>query len=440
VTKGALYGGILAAADDGTEPETNIVLPAGVSDVDTYSVPAGYCMAIVSENPGDWGNDLGIQIEQDTEDAEAFYLYVYEQLSDGSWELRETWSCSRVKNKKNGYGKAHYVEDVVNGVSDYIRVIDNTSVDEDLLPVEQPTTLQFDKGYDGIAPTATEYSAGWNEFKDRNLYPVRYLCAAGVTDSTVISKMDEVAGVREDCVAYIDPPRDNTASAFTNTISWRNGLSITNVDRVSISGFPWGILQDEYTDKEVLVPLSGYAAAVAMYSHNNFGIEYAPMGPRRAIIPITDLDISITDSDESDIYDDQINPIIQKSGIGILRNGQKNLKALASALDRENVRYLLDDIEWPMRDFLDGFVGENNTEFNRLQVEQGIDAFLRPYKARQALYDYRVTCDDTNNPPEIIDKNELHVDVFVKPVRTAEFIKLKVVVTRSDANLQELFG
>ena len=67
-----------------------------------------------------------------------------------------------------------------------------------------------------------------------------------------------------------------------------------------------------------------------------------------------------------------------------------------------------------------------------------IDPFLRDVKSRRGVYDYMVVCDTRNNTPERIDRNELWVDIYIKPVRSAEFIVLNMIATKTGASFTEL--
>jgi phage tail sheath protein FI len=67
-----------------------------------------------------------------------------------------------------------------------------------------------------------------------------------------------------------------------------------------------------------------------------------------------------------------------------------------------------------------------------------IDQFLRTVKAQNGVYDYKIVCDETNNTPQIIDQNQMNVDVYMKPQRSAEVIQLQIIITRTGANFNEL--
>jgi phage tail sheath protein FI len=106
-----------------------------------------------------------------------------------------------------------------------------------------------------------------------------------------------------------------------------------------------------------------------------------------------------------------------------------------SALDRKNVRFNLLYMENNIEKSLKQFVFENNTSQTRLRCFTIVDEFLGGVKAAGGLYDYSVVCDESNNPPSVIDANQMNVDIYVQPVKTAEIINFTTVITRTGESL-----
>ena len=84
------------------------------------------------------------------------------------------------------------------------------------------------------------------------------------------------------------------------------------------------------------------------------------------------------------------------------------------------------------------FVFEPNTFFTRNQVIAVLKPIFEKVKNQQGMYDYLIVCDERNNTPDVIDRNELIVDIYIKPVRAAEFILVNFYATRTDQNFKEL--
>ena len=109
-----------------------------------------------------------------------------------------------------------------------------------------------------------------------------------------------------------------------------------------------------------------------------------------------------------------------------------------SAFNRVNVRRLFIILEKSIATAVKYFLFEPNDSFTRLQLINMIDPFLRDVKSKRGIYDYMIVADSTNNTPERIDRNELWVDIYIKPVKAAEFVVLNFVATKTGASFTEL--
>ena len=118
--------------------------------------------------------------------------------------------------------------------------------------------------------------------------------------------------------------------------------------------------------------------------------------------------------------------------------GQKTLLKQPSAFDRINVRRLFLNLEKATNQTVKYFVFEPNTLLTRTRVVNTLTPIFENAKNTEGLYDYLIVCDERNNTPDVIDQNELVVDIYLKPVRTAEFILVNFYATRTSANFQEL--
>ena len=115
---------------------------------------------------------------------------------------------------------------------------------------------------------------------------------------------------------------------------------------------------------------------------------------------------------------------------------QKTLSSRPSALDRLNVRLLLVVIEPAIAYALEDFIFELNTASTRAIVTAMISSYMENIKARNGVYDYLVVCDDTNNTAEDIDNYKMNVDLFIKPVKSVEYIPFTVIITRTGTSFQ----
>jgi len=128
------------------------------------------------------------------------------------------------------------------------------------------------------------------------------------------------------------------------------------------------------------------------------------------------------------LYINFINPLVFFTGIGLLNYGNKTSYNSSSALDRTNVARLIAYVRRQLTLAARPFVFEPNDALTRQQIQGVVQTLMVDLKAKRGIYDYLVICDDSNNTPARIDRNELWVDVALEPVKAAEFIYIPVRV------------
>jgi phage tail sheath protein FI len=116
------------------------------------------------------------------------------------------------------------------------------------------------------------------------------------------------------------------------------------------------------------------------------------------------------------------------------------MQSKPSAFDRINVRRLFIVLEKAIATAAKFFLFEFNDQFTRAQFVSTVAPFLREVQGRRGITDFRVVCDETNNPGEVIDRNEFVADIFIKPARSINFIQLNFVAVRTDVTFEEVTG
>lgn len=456
VENGALYGGVDIVKNDSIYD--NDPFDSGLPS-SSFSAESGMLddtlFQIFGTNPGLWNNRIGIKIQnikggEDPvpTDQHTFEIVVYWQDDDGNWAQVEKWVVSRKKKKIDGYGKDLYLESKINGISRYIVVADNTSLEDTVLPKEQSTRLDFYGGDDGSGITASELVSGWSEFENPDEIDIRLLINGGETDVVVQTKMRDIAESRFDCIAILDEPWASIGSIM-DMVSFRTTTQNFNSNYCALYG-PWIQIHDTYNDKLVYVPPSGYVAAQIAYNDYIADPWDAPAGFNRGVIDDA-LKVTLStgkilsEGDRDTLYQNQINPIQTFRGEGHVIWGQRTLQKATSALSSINVRRLLIVLEKSIAISLRSFVFEGNTEVTRFRVTALLNEYLDRLSSQGAFQTevdrgYHVVCDESNNTPAVIDDQELRVDVFIKPVRAAEYIKLQTVVTTTGASFEELIA
>lgn len=261
-----------------------------------------------------------------------------------------------------------------------------------------------------------------------------------------------VSETRKDCVFIADPLRQIFVNGENVKISGLRNFSFSSDiytplkncfgsinSNYSTTYANWLKAYDAYSDKQVWLPSSGYAAAVYARTDATAQPWIAPAGLNRGTINnIVDIAFNPNQKQRDFLYTISLNPVVLFSGDGYVVFGQKTLQNKPSAFDRINVRRLFLTLERAVQRTLKYFVFEPNTEFVRTRVRNTVTPIFELAKNTEGLYDYLIVCDERNNTPDVIDRNELAVDIYIKPVKAAEFILVNFIATRTGQNFQEL--
>lgn len=271
--------------------------------------------------------------------------------------------------------------------------------------------------------------------------------------STIFNRFDTFCrDTRKDCMFVADCLRQQLVlgknqkilSDKTKNFSqhiytpFKNLVSAANSNYSAIYA-QWAQVYDTYSGEFVWIPFSGVQAAVMARMDANLFPWYAPAGLENGIVRnVTDIALTTTQKHRDLLYRNNINPVVFFPNDGIVTWGQKTLQKKPSALDRVNVRRLFLTLEKATRSIMKYFVFQPNTVFTRTRVKNVLTPIFDVAKNNEGVYDYKIVCDERNNSPAVIDNNELVTDIYLKPVRTGEFILVNFYSTRTDQNFDEL--
>ena len=233
---------------------------------------------------------------------------------------------------------------------------------------------------------------------------------------------------------------EDNSKNFSTDIYWplRNQFSTINTSYVALYG-NCAKVADITSNRQVWVPFSGFAAAAMANTDSNTQPWFAPAGFTRGVITgIVDLGFYPKQTQRDALYKISLNPVVFFPNEGFVIFGQKTSQKTPSAFDRINVRRLFLDLEVKTRDTVRSFVFEPNSLFTRTQIKNVLAPIFDLAKNTQGLYDFLIICDERNNTPSVIDDNSLVVDIYLKPVRAAEFILVNFYATRTSTNFQEI--
>jgi hypothetical protein len=200
----------------------------------------------------------------------------------------------------------------------------------------------------------------------------------------------------------------------------------SNVDSNYVGTYyPWVKTIDRNTNKLTTVPPSVLMPGIYAANDAVAAEWFAPAGLNRGgIVGAVSVLNRLTHSERDTLYEGKVNPIASFPGEGIVAFGQKTLQDKASALDRINVRRLLIKVKKYIASTSRYLVFEQNTATTRSRFLNTVNPYLEAIQQRQGLYAFRVVMDETNNTPDVIDRNILAGQIFLQPTKTAEFIVL----------------
>lgn len=268
-------------------------------------------------------------------------------------------------------------------------------------------------------------------------------------DEMVVLNTDqkEVAFIIGDTPARLKPNgTDITAwagNAKNAPSTGEDGLTLGN-EYVGVY-YPWGLGTD-LSGNEVMVPPSSIALNTIAYNDQVAYQWFAPAGYRRGLVTNASSvgylseegefkPVILNEGQRNVLYTNKINPIAYIPGRGLVVYGQKTLNPVESALDRINVARLANYLKYNLDNLVKPFLFEQNDAQTRASAQAAVEGFLNGLVGLRALEDYVVLCDETNNTPERRDRNELWIDIAIKPLHAIEFIYIPVRILNSGSDL-----
>ena len=271
------------------------------------------------------------------------------------------------------------------------------------------------------------YTISLNLLANQDLFQYNIITAPGLTKQSHTSPLTTMVNnsiTRGDNLSIIDL-RD-----------WGSGISSVTAGAAAVDSsyaatyWPWLQTLDPNTNQQVWVPASTMMPGVFAFNDNTSEAWFAPAGLNRGgLSTVLRAERNLTNGNRDTLYGSNINPIATFPNTGVVVFGQKTLQKKASSLDRVNVRRLLIALKNYISQIADNLVFEQNTAATRNNFLAQVNPYLESVQQRQGLFAFKVVMDDSNNTPDVIDRNQLVGQIYIQPTRTAEFIYL-------DFNLQ----
>ena len=223
-------------------------------------------------------------------------------------------------------------------------------------------------------------------------------------------------------------------SSYGNTVSQTVTQAQSRDTSYAASYWPWVRIIDPGTGKQVWSPASTVVPGVYAFNDKVSAPWFAPAGINRGgLSTVLSTEIKLSQAQKDTLYANNINPLATLPKQGVVVFGQKTLQKQASALDRVNVRRLMIELKSYIRQIADTVVFEQNTISTRNSFIARVTPYLEAIQQKQGLYAFRVVMDDSNNGPDVIDRNQLIGQIYIQPTRTAEFISLDFILLPTGA-------
>ena len=384
---------------------------------------------------------------------------------------------SKLSDAKTPEGASSYWKDYVNEYSRYIyagaslSAAEVTSVGEDpgataasygatssaplaLARILPTAGGALSGGADDYAYSAGEIQSAYDEFLDTEQTTIDFVLMGGdaANESDTIAKAQAVAAVanaRKDCVAFISPWSGTQvatsggaaltpAQQLANTIAFMDNIGSSSYV-VLDSGVKY--TYDRFNDKYRYVGCNGDVAGLCVSTSSILDDWFSPAGLNRGGLQnVVKLAFNPNKAQRDDLYTSRINPIVSLPGSGPVLFGDKTGLSSPSAFDRINVRRLFLNVEKRARALAEAVLFEQNDSTTRGGFAASIGSYLSEIQARRGLTDFLVVCDESNNTPEVIDRNEFVAELYLKPTRSINYVTVTLTATRTGVSFAEVVG
>lgn len=359
---------------------------------------------------------------------------------------------SKARDAKLRNGQSNYYVDVINRRSQYIWITSHPEVSGNWGGTLAGTTFtdaatrnytsSLGGGKDSVPTAGDRLNAYSRFFSNKEEIDVSLVLTGNSDEALIEGIKTDILDARADCLAFISPPEGlavfNQGREALDIVNYRNTLTSSN--RLVMDS-AWKYQFDKYNNVYRWLPMNGDIAGLCVATDLARDPWWSPAGFNRGVIKnAIKISWNPTQAERDELYKKGVNPIVNFPGEGVILYGDKTLQAKPSAFDRINVRRLFDVLEKSIARASKYSLFEFNDQFTRAQFIALVEPYLRDVQGRRGIYDFRVVCDETNNTPEVIDRNEFIGDIYIKPARSINFIQLNFVAVRTGVNFDEIVG
>jgi len=431
VAPGAQYGGATVFINENSL-NSFYKWETGTEYPDEYDFGPDELFVVHAVDPGEWNQQLVVRVYPNTKvNDNSFYVDVFE---NGSGVASESFLVV-LNHQVDGFGVQQNIQEHINRRSALIRIVQNETHPQYMQNPKRKFILsviqtQLGGGTNGTRATTGQLMQAWDLYRNPEEISVNILINAGLVNPAIQQRMDEICADRMDCMAILDVPSGE--QRVQDAINWRRGSLALNSSYSALYCCDL-LVADNYASRLLYVPPSGYVAAAYARTDREAATWFAPAGLVRGNLRVRGVRETYNQGDRDALVESQINPIRVLEGVGIAIWGADTLQTMRSALSNVNVRRLMLYLETSLSDTSLYSVFNPNDEILRGKLVEICERFLENVKNGRGVHRYGVTCDESNNPPEITANGDLILDVYVDPVLPAKRILLQATINKTGA-------
>lgn len=321
------------------------------------------------------------------------------------------------------------------------------------IPSVDSTLTGGTDGTNALVYDSGDATTAYDLFLDTEATTIDFVLAGGSLsdEASTLAKYQAVVGVattRKDCIAVVSPFVGNqvgtngnvlsSSQQKTKTLNFLNQIS-TNSYTILGSGIKY--VYDRFNDTFRWIGTNGDLAGLCVRTSDLQFDWISPAGlTRGGLRSAIKLAWNPNKADRDELYQARINPIVTFPGTGTVLFGDKTALSAPSAFDRINVRRLFLNVERRIENASKGVIFEQNDSTTRAGFASTVSSYLSEIQAKRGITDYLVVCDETNNTPEVVDRNEFVAEIFIKPVRSINYVTVTFTATRSGISFSEVVG
>ena len=297
------------------------------------------------------------------------------------------------------------------------------------------------------------YKRAIDAVADPEVVESNLITVPGLKNKNLQQHIIKVCEERADTLAILDPPfgykppaeTDGGLVSETGVMDVVNEMTTRGYDSsYACMYYPWVQIRDTISNNVVWVPPSVPMLGVMGSTETFHELWFAPAGFNRgglsagaAGLPVISVRERLATKDRDKLYEARVNPIASFPAEGIVAFGQKTLQVTPSALDRVNVRRLMNHIKKQVSRMAATILFDQNVRATWNRFLNRVEPFLTNIKARFGLGAFRVILDETTTTPDLIDRNIMYAKIFLKPAKAIEFIAIDFVITNQGASFED---